>query len=80
MKTIRVSYFAVLREERGVSEESVRTGAATAADLLAELTATKPFSLPQARLRVAINDAFASWSAPIGEGDRIALIPPVAGG
>lgn len=80
MKRVGVTYFAALREERGLSEESVLTRVATAAELFEELAARHPFSLPRERLRVAINDAFAGWDAPLSDGDRVALIPPVAGG
>jgi molybdopterin converting factor small subunit len=31
VKTVRVRYFAILREQRGIDEESVATTAATAA-------------------------------------------------
>ena len=33
MKAVRVQYFAILREQRGVAEESLETEAATPADL-----------------------------------------------
>jgi molybdopterin converting factor small subunit len=31
-------------------------------------------------LRVAVNDEFCEWSAPLQPGDRVVFIPPVAGG
>jgi molybdopterin converting factor subunit 1 len=80
LKTIRVQYFAILREQRGLSEESISTGAATAADLYEELRSRHGFSLPGARVRAAINDDFVAASAKISEGDTIVFIPPVAGG
>ncbi len=33
-----------------------------------------------AHLRVAIDDVFAHWDDPLFDGDRVAFIPPVAGG
>jgi len=36
--------------------------------------------LPRSMLRVAVNDEFADWSRPLGAGDRVVFIPPVAGG
>ena len=35
---------------------------------------------PKARLRVALNEAFAKWDTPVHDGDEVAFIPPVAGG
>jgi MoaE-MoaD fusion protein len=31
-------------------------------------------------LRVAVNQSYASWDSPVGAGDAVAFIPPVAGG
>jgi molybdopterin converting factor subunit 1 len=80
MKTIRVRYFALLREQRGQEEELVQTGAATPAELYRELAGRHRLTLPEARLRVAINEEFGSWTAPLCADDRVAFIPPVAGG
>ena len=80
MKNIHVQYFAILREQRGVGQEKLITTAATAADLYAELRARHGFTLPAERLRVAVNDEFALWTAPLHEGDALVFIPPVAGG
>ena len=79
-KQIRVRYFAFLREERGCSEETVVTAALTAGELYDELRAAHGFTLPQARLRAALNDAFVPWAQPLAEGDSLVFIPPVAGG
>ena len=80
MKAIHVQYFAILREQRGLSRETLSTTAATAVDLYTELQAKHGFSLPADRLRVAINDEFMAWSAPLGDGAAVVFIPPVAGG
>jgi molybdopterin converting factor subunit 1 len=79
-KTVRVRYFAILREQRGLDEETVATGAATAAEIYDELRALHGFTLPADRLRVAINDDFAPWSASVRDGDALVFLPPVAGG
>jgi molybdopterin converting factor subunit 1 len=79
-KTVRVRYFAILREQRGLDEEAVATGASTAAEVYEELRARHRFTLPPGRLRVAINDDFAPWAAEVGDGDTLAFLPPVAGG
>lgn len=80
MKTIRVRYFAVLREQRGLDEERIDTEAASAAEVYEELRGRHRFSLPADRLRVAINDDFAPWTALVSDGDELVFIPPVAGG
>jgi sulfur-carrier protein len=79
-KTVRVRYFAVLREQRGLDEEEVATGASTAAEVYEELRARHRFTLPSERLRVAINDDFAPWASEVRDGDALAFLPPVAGG
>ncbi len=80
MKTIHLEYFALLREQRGISAETVTTSAGTAADLYRELRERHRFSLPSERLRVAIDGEFAPWTSPLRDGARIVFIPPVAGG
>lgn len=80
MRTIQVQYFAILREQRGLSEEKLTTAAATPAALYDELRARHGFTLPADRIRAAVNDAFVANSAPLRDGDRLVFIPPVAGG
>ena len=80
MKTLRVQYFALLREQRGLSRETLATDAADAAALYAELRVRHGFTLPPERLRAAVNGEFAAWPAPLKDGDEIVFIPPVAGG
>jgi molybdopterin converting factor subunit 1 len=79
-KSVRVRYFAILREQRGLDEETVATGAPTAGELYEELRALHRFTLAAGRLRVAVNDDFAPWSAELRDGDSLAFLPPVAGG
>jgi molybdopterin converting factor subunit 1 len=80
MPTLDVHYFAILREQRGVSQEKLTTAAATPAALYEELRARHGFTLPGDRVRAAVNDAFVDAAAPLRDGDRIVFIPPVAGG
>jgi molybdenum cofactor guanylyltransferase len=79
-KTIRVQYYAILREQAGRSEETLDTSAATAADLYEELRARHPFQLSSAQLKVALNAEFSDWRTPLRHGDTVVFIPPVAGG
>jgi len=79
-RTVHVQYFAILREQRGLSEEKLATAAATPAALYEELRGRYGFSLPGDRVRAAVNDAFVAGDAVLREGDRVVFIPPVAGG
>ena len=79
-KTISVQYFAILREQRGVSDETLSTAAATPTALYEELRARHRFTLPADRVRAAVNDAFVPADAALRDGDRVVFIPPVAGG
>ena len=80
MTTVHVQYYAVLREQAGLSDERVATSAATPAALYDELQARHGLTLARAQLRVAIDGEFADWQAPLADGARIVFIPPVAGG
>jgi molybdopterin synthase sulfur carrier subunit len=80
MKHVTVQYFAILREQRGLREETLTTAAVDAAALYEELRARHGFSLPADRIRAAVNDAFVAANYPLAEGDRVVFIPPVAGG
>jgi len=79
-KTITVQYFALLRELRGCAQETLETPAETPLDLYLELKRQYHFPLEPSMLRVAINDAFAAWEAPLKSQDVVVFIPPVAGG
>jgi molybdopterin synthase sulfur carrier subunit len=80
MPTVNVQYFAILREQRGLSQEQLTSVAATPAALYDELRARHGFTLPGDRIRAAVNDAFVDAGATLRDGDRIVFIPPVAGG
>jgi sulfur-carrier protein len=79
-KTVRVRYFAILREQRGLGEERIVTEAATAGALYEALRGRHPFTLPAGRLRVAINGEFRAWKTPVRDGDELVFMPPIAGG
>ena len=80
MNRIHVQYYAVLREQAGTSDETLMRAATTLAELYRELQTRHGVSLAPELLRVAINDEFCDWSRPLGAGDRVVFIPPVAGG
>ncbi|MDY0065948.1 MAG: NTP transferase domain-containing protein [Steroidobacteraceae bacterium] len=80
VKTVRVQYFAILREQAGCSEETLDTAAGTPAELYEELRSRHPFKLAPTQLKVALNSEFSDWRANLRHGDTIVFIPPVAGG
>ena len=77
---VTVQYFALLREQRGLTQETLETAAPTPAALYEELRARHGFRLARAQLRVAVDGEFTDWQAPLADGARVVFIPPVAGG
>ena len=77
--SVTVLYFASLRDAAGVDRESLPLPASLES-LYAELAARHGFVLPAAKLRVAVDGAFARWDSPLRDGCEIAFIPPVSGG
>ena len=80
LKTIHLQYFALLREERGLSSETIKTQAQTALALYEELKKRHGFNFSANLLKVAINDEFQNWKTPLKSSDTVVFIPPVAGG
>jgi molybdopterin converting factor subunit 1 len=82
---IKVLYFAAIREQVGTAEEEVAAeGVATVADLLAHLRerdANRAEALAESRrVLVAVNQEYADRDRAVGDGDEVALFPPVTGG
>ncbi len=80
MITLSIRYFAILREQRGVAQEQLKTTALTPSAVYEELRARYGFTLPADRIRAAVNGEFAPSSALLRDGDEVVFIPPVAGG
>lgn len=80
MPAVSIQYFALLREQRGLTREQLATSAATPTELYEELRARHGFTLPANRVRAAINGEFVAAGATLRDGDQIVFIPPVAGG
>ncbi len=84
--SIRIRYFAILRERLGLEDEEIEL-----AELGFEPTVRSVFhhcivrreadlAKRETHLRAALNHEFVSFDAPVAEGDEIAFIPPVSGG
>jgi molybdopterin synthase sulfur carrier subunit len=81
--TVRILYFAGLRDAVGLTEESFELPAhvRTVGDLANHLAARhRGYAARRSFVRLARNEAFASDEERLADGDVIALIPPVAGG
>ena len=80
MKSFNVLYFASLREQRGVSAETIESDAASPRFLYNELAALHQFRLAPERIKVIVNEQFVDWDSPLCSGDSVVFVPPVAGG
>jgi sulfur-carrier protein len=80
MKSINIEYYAILREQRGLSEETIETEATTAEDLLKQLSDRHNLTMNTDALKVVANEEFCEWNYILNDGDTIVFIPPVAGG
>lgn len=77
---VRISYFGLLADRRGLAEESLETDAESPAELYAELDARHRLGLSTRDFRAAVNDEFVAWDQRLHDGDRVALLPPMSGG
>lgn len=83
--TVKVLYFASLREAMGASAEAIDlpAGVATTGALRDHIAARgEPWAaLARARnLRCAVNQAMVDFNAAVEAGDEVAFFPPVTGG
>ena len=83
---IKVLYFARLREQFGISAETVELpdGAVMTTMLLDVLRARggiwAELLAPGQAFRIAVNQELVDIVAPIAAGDEVAIFPPVTGG
>jgi MoaE-MoaD fusion protein len=79
---VRVLYFAVFRERLGTDGDTIDLPAgATVPALIAALEGRHDVVRAlRGRYRVAVNQVMAAGDEALGDGDEVALIPPVAGG
>jgi sulfur-carrier protein len=83
--TVKVLFFASLRETLGCGSEQVDLPAVvrTVGDLrnhLAQRTEPWPALATTRNLRSAVNQSMVAMDAPIRDGDEVAFFPPVTGG
>jgi molybdopterin synthase sulfur carrier subunit len=82
--TVKILYFAGLREQLGTPGEDLDLSPTTVAGLRSQLMARGgawQSALAQGKaLRVAVNQEMAQPTTPVKPGDEIAFFPPVTGG
>jgi molybdopterin-guanine dinucleotide biosynthesis protein A/molybdopterin converting factor small subunit len=77
---VQIRYFALLRDEAGLAEESRFTHAKTYRQLFHELKREHKFSLSECMVQVAVNDSYTSLDTQLTDNAKVVFIPPVAGG
>ena len=82
--SLRVLYFARLRERFGIADETLDFNGVTAADLIAQLQArggvwAEELAAGRA-FRVAVNQDIVALAAAIPDQAEVAIFPPVTGG
>jgi len=80
--TVRVLYFARIREETGVSSEDVDLPEHATVDRLLDVLAHRHDVVAVLRpsIRCGVNDRYVSLTAELFTGDEVAILSPVSGG
>ena len=80
--SVRVLYFAIMRDLLGKSTETLEVPVGTTAgEMFAMAITSKPeLARLERSVMVMVNESYADKSAELNEGDEIAFIPPVSGG
>ena len=80
--TVRVKFFAILRERVGAGEVSKEVSeGSTVGDLWHELQKDYPkLAVPGIRLLYAVNKNYVGADHCLSEHDEVVFIPPVSGG
>jgi molybdopterin converting factor subunit 1 len=78
--TVRVLFFAYLRERAGVREVTLEVSEGTTLDALWRVLVARFDRLPVEPPRFAVNRLYVDKTHPLHDNDELALIPPVSGG
>ncbi len=78
--TIKVKYFASLREKAQKNDEEILAEFNSPTELYQTLKNKYHFPLAIEEIKVAINGEYKSFDTLIKSGDVVTFIPPVAGG
>jgi molybdopterin converting factor subunit 1 len=79
---VKVLFFGQLRDITGRAEDALELNAGATAGTVFEHYASRfpPIAALSDSIVIARNHSFTARSAPVSEGDEIALLPPVSGG
>ena len=77
--TIKINYFASLREEVGRGEELINAGEVSLTAERVWTLATGQKCLPD-KVLVAVNQEYVNLDSTVVDGDEVAFFPPVTGG
>ena len=82
MIRIKIIYFAQAREAAGTKGEEFKLdGQSSVRTALSKAFEAHPKLKPlEKAIKVAVNEEITQEDAPLKEGDRVALLPPVVGG
>jgi molybdopterin converting factor subunit 1 len=82
MMTIRVRYFAAIRDIVGTAELSEHVKPGTTVGEFLDILAARYKGIGQWKpyLRIAVNQTYADPGRVMQPGDEVAIIPPVSGG
>lgn len=78
--TIRVLYFASLREQAGHAEQALELDAPTSVRELARRLEAERAGLRLSGVLCAVNEEYAEPERQLQDGDTVAFFPPVSGG
>lgn len=76
--SIRIKFFASLREQVGHSDQELAVSQAATVDE-AWSKATQGMAMPP-NLLIAVNMEYVERGSPVQDGDEVAFFPPVTGG
>jgi molybdopterin synthase sulfur carrier subunit len=77
---INVLYFARLKQDTGLAEESVEMEGSTVRELYTQCQSLHGLSHRFEDIRAATNDAFCDGDTLLKNGDTVAFMPPMSGG
>ncbi|MCA9858952.1 MAG: molybdopterin converting factor subunit 1 [Thermomicrobiales bacterium] len=79
---VEMRYFAFVREQLGMSKETIELRDGSTVDQALELVLTRAPRLANARpaLMMMVNQAYQPGTHVLTDGDEVAIIPPVSGG
>ena len=78
---VTVRFFASLKEEMGLEREELKLDeGSTITDLLEALKKAHPVLRDNDKFLIAVNGIRSDHNQRLGEGDIVALLPPVSGG